>query len=253
MSTVTDHVRAPSAVRTAVVWEALRHVLADRSAAVGRSSLDVLDAGGGTGGFAVPLAELGHSVTVVDPSPDSLAALDRRAAEAGVPSQVRAFQGEATELLEVVGADSADVVLCHSLLEYVEDPHAALAVITRTVRHAGTVSVLVANRTGAIFHKALAGHFEEAQRVLTDSEGRWGDRDPVPRRFTSARLTQLLEEVGLRVAALHGVRIFADLVPGNLVDGEPGAIDTLLALEAAAAEHPALRDVATQLHVLGER
>lgn len=253
MSTVTDPVRAPSAVRTAVVWDALLRVLADRSAAVGRSSLDILDAGGGTGGFAVPLAGLGHSVTVVDPSPDSLAALERRTAEAAVTGRVRAVQGDVTELLDVVPAASADVVLCHSLLEYVEDPHAAVAAISRAVRPAGTVSVLVANRTAAIFHKALAGHFDEAQHALTDAEGRWGDRDPVPRRFTPLRVTRLLEEVGLRVAAVHGVRVFADLVPGSLVDGEPGAIDTLLALEAAAAEHPALRDVATQLHVLGHR
>ena len=50
----------------------------------GRRAGDVLDIGGGTGGFAVRVAELGHRVTVVDPSPDALAALDRRAAESGV-------------------------------------------------------------------------------------------------------------------------------------------------------------------------
>ena len=57
-----------------------------------------LDVGGGTGGFAVPLAELGHRVTVVDPSPDALAALQRRAAEAGVADRVRAVQGDAAGL-----------------------------------------------------------------------------------------------------------------------------------------------------------
>lgn len=253
MSTVTDHVRAPSAVRTAVVWEGLRQLLADRSAVLGRPSLDVLDAGGGTGGFAVPLAELGHTVTVVDPSPDSLAALERRAAEADVTGRVRASQGEATELLDVVGAGSADVVLCHSLLEYVEDPDAALAAVSRTVRPAGTVSVLVANRAAAVLHKALAGHFGEARHLLADSEGRWGQRDPIPRRFTPSQLIELLEGAGLAVGPLQGVRVFADLVPGSLVDSEPGAIDELLTLESVAAEHPALRDVATQLHVVGQR
>src|SRR4051812_6793989 len=78
--------RPRTAVRTAVVWEVLRDALSTLSSgAVGpaSSTLSVLDAGGGTGGFAVPLAELGHRVTVVDPSPDSLAALERRAAESG--------------------------------------------------------------------------------------------------------------------------------------------------------------------------
>ena len=57
--------------RTAVVWEALGPVLEP-------PGLDVLDIGGGTGGFAVRVAGLGHRVTVVDPSPDALAALARR-------------------------------------------------------------------------------------------------------------------------------------------------------------------------------
>ena len=52
---------------------------------------------------------------------------------------------------------------------------------------------------------------------------------------------------------MHGVRVFADLVPGVLVDTEPGAMEALLKLEAAAAEQPAFHSVATQLHVLAER
>ena len=51
---------------------------------------------------------------------------------------------------------------------------------------------------------------------------------------------------------MHGVRIFSDLVPGVLVDTEPGAQEALLKLEAAAAELPAFHSVATQLQVLGE-
>lgn len=74
----------------------------------------------------------------------------------------------------------------------------------------------------------------------------------MPRRFTAARLTELAEGAGLRIAAVHGVRVFADLVPGALVDTEPGALDALLKLEAAAAELAAFHSVATQLHVLGE-
>ncbi|HMC67945.1 MAG TPA: methyltransferase domain-containing protein, partial [Mycobacteriales bacterium] len=85
--------RPRTAVRTAVVWEVLREALS--TLAPDGTQLSVLDAGGGTGGFAVPLAELGHHVTVVDPSPDSLAALERRAAESGTSGQIRAIQGDA--------------------------------------------------------------------------------------------------------------------------------------------------------------
>ena len=82
-----------SLVRTGVVWEALRRALAAPGAdAEQRAS--IVDLGGGTGGFAVPLAELGHRVLVVDPSPDALAALGRRAAEHGVTDLVTGVQGD---------------------------------------------------------------------------------------------------------------------------------------------------------------
>ena len=247
---MTEHPR-PRSVRTAVVWEILRDVLDERAKASGRAGLDVVDAGGGTGGFAVPLAELGHRVTVVDASPDALAGLERRAAEAGVP--VRALQGDADGLLDLVGPDSADLVLCHSVLEYVDDPAAALASMARTVRPGGAVSVLAAGQVAAVLHRAIGGHFHDARRVLSSAQGRWGDRDPMPRRFTSGMLAELIQGAGLRVGPVHGVRVFADLVPSGILDGERGAADRLADLERAVSMHPVLKDIATQLHTLAHR
>ncbi len=157
--------------RGSVVWDVLREVLAARAAQSGRDQLDVVDAGGGTGGFAVPLAALGHRVTVVDPSPDSLAAAQRRAAEMNVP--ISAIQGEAADLDSVVGADTADLVICHSVLEYVDSPPDALAAITRVLRPGGTVSVLASGVVASVLHRALAGRFDEA-RALLEGTGRPG-------------------------------------------------------------------------------
>ena len=241
----------PRSMHTAVVWEVLRDVLDESAKASGRSGLDVLDAGGGTGGLAVPLAELGHQVTVVDSSPDALAGLERRAAEAGVV--VRALQGDADGLPDVVGPDSADLVLCHSVLEYVDDPAAAMSSIARTVRAGGAVSVLAANQVAAVLHRALTGNFQDARRLLSSAQGRWGEHDPMPRRFTSGMLAELIQGAGLRVGEVHGVRVFTDLVPSGIIDGERGAADELASLEKAAAMHPVLKDVATQLHALARR
>jgi S-adenosylmethionine-dependent methyltransferase len=251
---MTDTRRAlprSSTVRTAVVWGVLRTALEERAADSGRSELDVVDAGGGTGGFAVPLAQLGHRVTVVDASPDALAALERRAAESGVA--VRAVQGDADDLLGVVGASSADMVLCHSVLEYVEEPAVTMGSLAETVRPGGVVSVLVPGQLAAMLHRALAGHFDDARRALADPDGRWGDRDPVPRRFTRDTLAGLAESAGLRVAEVHGIRIFADLVAGGLIDGDHDAAEALIRLESAASNHPVLGDLATQLHLLAHR
>ncbi|WP_431951340.1 methyltransferase domain-containing protein [Actinacidiphila sp. bgisy167] len=248
-----EPLRPRAALRTAVVWEVLRDALDRQAKAAGRDVLDVLDTGGGTGNFAVPVASLGHRVTVVDPSPDALFALERRAAEAGVTDRVRGVQGDAHGLLDVVPAGSHDVVLCHGVLEYVDDPAEGVRNAAGTLRSAGALSLLAASRHGAVLARALAGHFGEARHTLDDPDGRWGDGDPVPRRFTAEELTALVADAGLRVGSVHGVRVFSDLVPGVLVDAEPGAKDALLRLELAAAEQPAFHAVATQLHVLAER
>ncbi|GAA2996093.1 methyltransferase [Kitasatospora albolonga] len=242
--------RPRSALRTAVVWEVVRAALETRAAELGKPVLEVLDTGGGTGNFAVPVAKLGHRVTVVDPSPDALFALERRAAEAGVTELVRAVQGDTQTLPEVVTPGSVDAVLCHGVLEVVDDPAEALKNLTATLAEGGLVSLLAANRNGAVLARALAGHFDDARAVLDAPDGRWGAQDPMPRRFTAEELNGLAAAAGLRVSSVHGVRVFSDLVPGVLVDTEPGAVEALLKLEQAAAEQPAFHAVATQLHLL---
>lgn len=226
-----------NAARTSVVWRALRPALDGAG--------DVLDIGGGTGGFAVRVAELGHRVAVVDPSPDALAALSRRAGEAGV--QVTGQQGDLSTLLDLAGADSADVVLCHGVLEVVDDPAAALATIRAVLRPGGTLSLLVAQRHAAVVARAMAGHFAQAKALLDDSAAGGGRPG---HRFTDDEVTALLAGAGFETTTVHGIRVFADLVPGTLLDLEPGATAALVELEQAVSERPEFRPLATQLHVL---
>lgn len=226
-----------SAARTSVVWQALSPVL--------DGAKDVLDIGGGTGGFAVRFAELGHRVSVVDPSPDALAALGRRAREAGVT--VSGQQGDLSTLLDLSGPASADVVLCHGVLEVVDDPASALAAIREVLRPGGTLSLLVAQRHAAVVARAMAGHFAQARALLDDPSaagGRGGHR------YTEDEVTALLEAAGFEVTSVHGIRIFADLVPGTLLDLEPGATAALVDLEAEVSERAEFRPLATQLHLL---
>ena len=241
--------------RTAVVRDILRTVISALAAQAGRPRLDILDAGGGTGGFAVPLAGLGHNVTVIDPSPDSLAAAERRAAEMNVPLSV--VQGDVMDLTMMAGEASVDLVLCHSVLEYVDSPADAMASIAQVLRPAGAVSVLAASSVAAVIHRALAGRFDDARRLLAEIDSGAGTGPGPgtarPRRFTLAAVVGLIEGAGLRAGRAHGVRVFADLVPGMFADADPGAADALLALEQAASAHPAFHDIATQFHIVGYR
>jgi S-adenosylmethionine-dependent methyltransferase len=268
-----DAERRRDGARSALVWDVLQDVIAARAARVerpghpGRAELDIVDVGGGTGGFAVPFAALGHRVTVVDPSPDALAAAQRRAAEIRVT--LTAVQGDAGELASLVGDGAADLVICHSVLEYVDSPAAAMAAIARVLRPGATVSVLAANTVAAVLHRALAGRYAEARQLLAaaGAPGAAGAAESVaaaeraearsPRRFTLAGLTALIEGAGLRAGDAHGIRVFAGLLPGTGAGADaaadPAAADELRALEETAAVYPAMRDIAARLHILGHR
>ncbi len=241
-------------VRSGVAWDGVRTVLdGDSFGPTGGGRARIVDVGGGTGGFAVPLAELGHHVQVIDPSPDALASLGRRARERGVADQVTGQQGDLADLPSLV--DEADLVLCHGVLEMVDDPAASLAAIAGVLRPGGHLSLLVAQRHAAVVARAMAGHFQAARELL-DGDATTGSSVATGRggrRFTHDEVVDLLAAAGLRPTSVQAVRVFADLVPGNLLDLEPGATAALVELERAVATRPEYLPLAAQLHVIARR
>jgi ubiquinone/menaquinone biosynthesis C-methylase UbiE len=194
------------------------------------------------------VAELGHRVVVIDPSPDALATLARRAEESGVADRVTGRQGDLASLPGLLRDGSADVVLCHGVLEIVDDPAAALGALVRVLRPGGTLSLLVNQRHAAVVTRAMAGHFQQA-RALLDDTGAAG----TTRRFTADEVTAVLDQAGFDTRAMHAVRVFVDLVPSSLVDLEPGAAGALVELEQAVASRPEYLPLATQIHALATR
>jgi len=232
--------------RTAAVWAALDPVVGAGTA------LRVLDVGGGSGMFAVPLARLGHDVTVVDPSADALATLRRRADTAGVGDLVHGLQGDGDLLHEVIpaaGGDGFDLALCHYVLEVVDDPAVTLGEISRALRPGGQVSVATVNRAGAVLGRAVAGHPVEALALLEDRDPAPARSRPAHRRFSPDDMLALVEGAGLRPGPWRGVSVVADLLEATS-GAEPGAVR---ALELALAEQSPFRDIATGLHVLATR
>jgi S-adenosylmethionine-dependent methyltransferase len=236
-----------TAARTAVVWDAVRALLE------GGGERQVLDIGGGTGGFAVRVAALGNRITVIDPSPDALAALARRADEQGVADRVTGLQGDLGNLHELAPEGGADLVLCHGVLGLVEDPVAALQTIASVLRPDGALSLLVSQRHAAVLARAMAGHFAQAMRLLEGEPTEQAEPRSGERRFTAEELTTLLEEAGFGIRSSHGIRVFTDLVPSSLLDLEPGAAAALLELERAVSERPEYLTLASQLHLVATR
>lgn len=212
----------------------------------------VLDVGGGSGGWAVPLAAAGCLVTVIEPSPNALATLRLRAADAGVAERIVARQGDTDALVDLVSAGEADLVLGHDILEVVDDPQAAVAALTTAVAPGGALSILVPNRYAAVLHRALTGRLTDALALLEQSTGKLPD-ERLARRFDADGLRALLVDAGLSVEVLQGYGVVADAVSGAVLEASPDAAEALLAFELVAANRAPLRDIAARLHALGRR
>lgn len=205
----------------------------------------LLDCGGGSGTYAVPLAVAGADVTVIDISADALATLGRRATEAGVASSVHPLQGDVETLVDLVGADRFDLVLAHGILESVDSVGATFAGIAATVRPGGLISVLVGNPVAAVMARALAGDPAAALAELRDLDS------PTARLGPDA-VQHLCRSAGLIVEARHGIGVFSDLVPGSALDA-PGARDALDRLDEAASGRAPFAEIAGRVHLLVRR
>lgn len=205
--------------------------------------LRILDAGGGTGAYAIPLARIGYDVTVVDQSADWLEHARAKADAAGVGLELVNI-GLAS--LVDAGLGTFDVILCHAVLMYVDEPAAALRTL-RTVATPGAVlSLLEKNRAGIALRPGLHGDYAEALRLLTerDSVGRLGVAN---RAYAVSEWLTMLHEAGWRPDDWVGIRLFSDHAPDDL---SADAYAALLHLERAAGAIDPYRQVSRLVHVV---
>ena len=177
--------------------------------------LRALDLGCGTGGTAIRLARLGIHVTAVDCSAAMLDIARRAALEGGVAEKIVVQHGEAAQLARLFPARSFDVILCHNILEYVDDPEAVLRDAARALRDSsGVVSVLVRTQAGEVLKAAIrAGDLDEAENALM---AEWGEESLYGGRvrlFSNDYMRGMLKAASLTLIAERGVRVVADYLP----------------------------------------
>jgi len=177
--------------------------------------LRALDLGCGTGLTAVRLARLGIHVTAVDCSAAMLDIAQHAAHQAGVTEKMAVKHGEAAHLASLFPARSFDVILCHNILEYVDDPGAVLRAAARALRGpSAIVSVLVRTQAGQVLKAAIqTGDLDEAENGLT---AEWGEESLYGGRvrlFGNDYLQRMLKAASLTLIVERGVRVVADYLP----------------------------------------
>jgi len=233
------------AVRLAVLWSVLREDvpgLADQP-------MRILDAGGGSGHMAVRLAGLGHSVVLCDISEEMLAKAAIRAAEAGVADAIDirhlSIQGYAD-----IADERFDLVLCHAVLEWLDDPKSVVGDLARLVKQGGHLSVMFYNRFASLLKRTLAGDFEAALADYRTGPIRrgWGEGATA---LDNETVVSWLEDHELEVTARAGIRIFHD----HLVDElrGPQTLTQLIELEKAVCRSEPFASLGQHTHLTCRR
>jgi S-adenosylmethionine-dependent methyltransferase len=216
-------------------------------------SLRVLDVGGGTGAMAMRLTRLGLHVTLLDSSQAMLDFAQRSSREAEVAERLSVREGDAGELANLFQAGSFDVVLCHNILEYVDDPGAVLCGAAPMLRNSSAIlSVMVRKQAGEVMKAAIrGGDLVAAENALAAEWGEEALYGGKVRLFSAESLQAILTEASLTMIAARGVRVVSDYLPPQL--SRSTEYEKIFELERKLGRRPEFAAVARYIHCLARR
>jgi S-adenosylmethionine-dependent methyltransferase len=223
---------AKGAIRLAVMQADLTESLPDRP-------LRVLDIGAGLGHMSLWLAERGHEVTLAEPAEPMLEGARQRFIEAG---HTATFIQAPWQALPDILTERYDLVICHAVLEWLEEPFTILPVLHHLTEPDGWLSLAFYNRDALIYRNLLKGHFRKMRRnTMAGEKQSLTPQQPLDPRELAAQL-----EAHWRVETQSGVRVFHDYMP---VEFQARAeLADLLEMELSHRRHPAFAGLGRYLH-----
>lgn len=211
----------------------------------------ICDVGGGAGHNSIPLARQGYEVKILDPSEEMLQkARQMLAAEdEAVRGRVELVGGVGEDAPRIFGREDFDVVLCHGVLIYLENPDPLIGALSSVVRPGGVVSILTKNAAALAMRPALEGNYKEAL-ALFDSDRETNRLGIDTSTDTIPGLSAKLEKHGIELEQWYGVRVFTDHL-----DDRPLGPDLPAVLEAEweAGRRDPYRQVARLVHLVGRK
>jgi S-adenosylmethionine-dependent methyltransferase len=220
--------------------------------AVGRRAagtpLRVLDVGCGQGTQALRLAQAGHHVTGVDISEDLL---DRfgtvlSAQPADVRARVHLVHGPG-EAAGTLTPGPFDLVLCHGVLMYLDDPVPMLRALAAVVADGALVSLLVRNGIAPAMRDGLRGRWADAAAAF-DSARYVNRLGLAARGHAPEDIDAVVAPLGWNRERWYGVRVFTD--HREQADDLSDELERVIAVEREAGRRDPYRAVAALLHLL---
>lgn len=200
--------------------------------------MKILDFGSGEGDTAAHLGA-GNTVTAVEPS---VLMLENRTN--GAYTQMTG----GIELVQAMPEEAFDLVVCHNVLEYVDEKEAYLRELARVVKPGGYLSLVKHNRPGRVMQMTvLLNDFSMANKLLDGGNGttsKFGDI----RYFGDEEALRWLP--GFTCERCWGARTFWDLQQKQECHTDPAWQQQMLALEERVSTIPQYQNIAFFHHLL---
>ncbi|MFV8783681.1 methyltransferase [Microbulbifer sp. SA54] len=212
-------------------------------------ALAVVDAGGGQGQFALDLAAAGHRVWLADISASMLELAREQVVARQLESQVTLLQRSLQSLAGDESIPPADLLLCHAVLEWLEQPAAAIQHLAESLRPGGYLSLTFYNRRALEFRLLQRGSLRQLDRNRTS--GYWGGH---PGSLTPSNpllpedVMDWVAQAGLSIIAHSGIRCFHDFMTPEMRDKLPAAAIVEKELEYSRIDP--YRQLARYVHLL---
>ena len=231
-----------------VYYALVRHHLAALPVPPARS-LDVLDVGGASGADSLPLLEAGHRVTIVDGSSILLSEAVAAAERDGLDrDRLRVEYRDLDDRRPLpVPANSTgwDLVLCHNVLHFRDDPAELVGRLVAATRPGGVLSLIAPNPAMDVLAAAIRDRDPERGRAMLDAPTRRSVTVGEPmHRLERVEVEAALRAAGAIVTDHFGLRTVVDLVADDDVKRDPEWLRRVMELELALCARDPYRDIA---------
>jgi S-adenosylmethionine-dependent methyltransferase len=193
----------------------------------------VLDAGGGNGINSEHLLRLGHEVTLLDSDPEMLRDAGQRLEKAGLLERCQLVEGSLEEMAELLPVEHFELVLCHHVIEYLDDVPTILSAMQQLTVGGGELSLITLNPVSEVIRAAVFRHDPAlaASRLTSLSyDARWFGNATL---YPEEQITAWAEQAGWLPVETRGIRVLADYIPESELTEEKKA--DLLQLEKELA------------------
>jgi len=212
-----------------IVWEQLGDIHEKK----------ILDFGSGEGVTANHFAE-NNDVVAIEPSEEMI--INR-----WKDFEYRQIQGDIANLSEF-DDNTFDLIICHNVLEYIDDKKRIVNELHRVLKTNGILSIVKHNRAGRVMQMAVLLDELEKANALLDGNNSTASKFGTIRYYEDEMITKWT--AGLKCKACFGIRTFWDLQQNQEKHTSEEWQDRMMRLEMRVSQMDEYRKIAFFHHLL---